>query len=253
MILYPLFMALVNSLKDLAESAYLRVTLPGNFHFENYATVWAKANVPTALLNGLMVAGGSAALCVLLGSMASFVISRRKCRYSSFLYYLFVMGLIFNIAIIPTMRAMQLLRLINTTPGLIIVETATSLAFCVFVYCGFFGGIPHEIDEAAVIDGCRPLAMFFRVVFPLLKPVNATIAIIVFLAVWNDFQLPLYLISSTSKYTLPMTIYIFCGKYASSWNLVFADIILCISPVLIAFFLAQKYIVEGMTTGAVKG
>lgn len=148
---------------------------------------------------------------------------------------------------------MQILQIMNTMHGVILLYVATSLAFCIFIYHGFYATIPRDIDEAAVIDGCSPFRLFFRVIFPLLKPVNTTIVVIVFMSVWNDFQFPLYFLGNMKYWTLPMTIYNFVGKYSSRWNLVFADILMMILPVVILYFTAQKHIVAGLTSGAVKG
>lgn len=252
-VLYPIALAVINSLKTSAEADLLSISLPQSFQFGNYVKVFEEANVLRAFGNGMLITGTAVLFCVLLSSMASYVLSRNRSKINRFLYYLLILGLIFNISMIPTIKIMQTLHLMNTLSGLILLEIATSVSFCIFIYHGFFPSIPTTIDEAAVIDGCNPLQVYFRVVFPLLKPVNATIIVTVFLSVWNEFQLPLYFMSDPKKWTLPMTIYNFCGRYASEWNLVFADVILTIIPVLIVYFLCQKYIIEGMTSGAVKG
>ena len=121
------------------------------------------------------------------------------------------------------------------------------------VFSSYIVGIPRELDEAAVIDGCTGFSLFIRIIMPLLKPVTATTGILNFMWVWNDFQYPMYLLNTSSKYTLPMSIYSFYGTFNRSWNLVCADMVLVSLPVILLYLFAQKYIIAGMTAGAVKG
>ncbi|MNN66497.1 Inner membrane ABC transporter permease protein YcjP [compost metagenome] len=129
----------------------------------------------------------------------------------------------------------------------------TNFFFFVMLYTGFFKSIPRDIDESAVIDGAGPLTLFFKIIFPLLKPVTVTLIIITFMNVWNDFGITIYFLNSPSNYTITLTIYNFLGTYSSQWNLIFANIVVVSVPVVLLYLLLQNYIIDGMTAGSVKG
>ena len=145
----------------------------------------------------------------------------------------------------------------GTKTGLILIYIGFRLPWIMFLCVGFIKGIPREIDEAAIVDGCgggiQTVSMFFRVIFPLLKPIVFTSIIIIAMGAWNEFQMPLYFLSSTKNMTLPVTVYWFYGQYYTSWNLVFADLMLTAAPIVILYLFCQRYIIAGMTAGAVKG
>lgn len=122
-----------------------------------------------------------------------------------------------------------------------------------FLAYGFVETIPREIDEAAVIDGCTPWQLFTRIIAPLLKPIVSTLFVLDFMAVWNDFTMPLYYLNNSAKWPMTLAVYNFFGAFQNSWNLVAADIMLTLLPVLIVFIVGQKYIVGGVSAGSVKG
>ena len=132
------------------------------------------------------------------------------------------------------------------------IFTTYGLPMAVFLYTGFIKTVPRELDEAAFIDGCGPVRLFYQIIFPLLKPVTMTIFILSFIGAWNDVMIPMFF-SNSGKWALPLTVYNFYGGYVKSWNYIFADIIITISPLLLVYIFAQKYVIAGMTAGAVKG
>ena len=148
---------------------------------------------------------------------------------------------------------LQKLELFKTMPGLILVEIAYALSFCVLLFQAFIAGIPKELDEAAIIDGAGPLSLFFRVVFPLLKPIIVTVVVVQSVFVWNDFANPLYFLPGDENATVQLTLYNFQSQYNNSFNLLFMDILLVTIPPLILFMFFQRQIVSGMTAGSVKG
>jgi raffinose/stachyose/melibiose transport system permease protein len=180
------------------------------------------------------------------------VIARRKERVTNACYYLFVLGLIVPIAFIPTYLVLNTLHLLGTYAGLILIFSTYGLPISVFLYAGFIKTIPSQLDEAAILDGCGPIRLFFQMIFPLLKPVTVSLFIFNFVGAWNDVMIPLFF-SNSDKWALPLTVYNFYGTYQQSWNLIFADIIITVFPLLIIYIFGQKYIVSGMTAGAVKG
>ncbi len=148
---------------------------------------------------------------------------------------------------------MQITQLIDTRMGMIILYAAGQLPFSLFLIYGFVSSLPRDLDEAAIIDGANPFQLFFQVVLPLLTPVLATTALLSFLGIWNDFISPLYYLNNSSKWPMPLAVYNFFGQFEQEWNLVSADIVLTIVPVIIVYILGQRFIISGMTSGSVKG
>jgi len=163
------------------------------------------------------------------------------------------MGIAMPINFFTLTKVMQITQLINTQLGIIVLYAATQLPFNTFLIYGFVESLPRELDEAAIVDGAGPLRLFFRVIFPLLTPVLATAALLSFLDVWNNFIFPLYYLNDTSNWPMPLAVYNFFGQFESYWNLVSADIVLTILPVIAVYLLGQRFIVSGMTAGSVKG
>lgn len=248
----PVWMVFVNSIKTTAEANQFGIWLPSTYQLNNYVTIFRESNAFQAFLNGIYIAGIVGVMAVFVSSMASFFIARSNARLSRFSYIYFISGLIIPVAIIPTYFALITMHLNNTYIGLILVFVTYTTPLSIFLYTGFMKTIPKELDEAAIVDGCNGFAMFFKVIFPLLGPVTMTVVVFNFVGVWNDVMTFLYF-ANGDKWTLPMTVYSFFGKYSQNWNLVFADIMFTIIPCLLLFAIGQKYIVSGMTAGAVKG
>ena len=170
-----------------------------------------------------------------------------------FVYLIFLLGLVAPVNYIMTVKVMQVLHIINSYLGAILLYTAQFIPFSMFMYYGFILDMPRNLDEAALIDGCGSMRMFLRVIFPLLKPVSSTVLILNFLNCWNDFIIPLYFINSSSKWGMVMMMYNYFSKFVSSWNLVCAAMLVNVLPILVLYIFGQKYLVEGMTAGAIKG
>ena len=154
---------------------------------------------------------------------------------------------------VPAVLVLQKIHLTNSLVGLVLLYSALVTPFTVFLYYGFIGSIPREIDEAAIIDGCGPLTLFGKVIFPLLKPVTVTVIILNFMSSWNDFVTPFYVINESRKMPLTTMVYSFFGLYQRSWNLVCVIMVMIIVPSIVVYALGQRYIIAGMTAGAVKG
>jgi raffinose/stachyose/melibiose transport system permease protein len=248
----PMWMVVVNSFKTTQEANLFNISLPDAFTLDNYATVFQNAGIVRAFVNGLVQSTGSVVLILLLASLASFAIARSKQTSVRLAYYVFIVGLIVPVAFIPTYLVLNKLYLLNTYAGLILVNATYGLPMSIFLYTGFIKSVPAELDEAGIIDGCRPLTLFYKIIFPLLKPVTMTLVIFNFVGSWNDIQIPLFF-ANGDKWGLPLTVYNFYGSYMQSWNLIFADIVITVFPLLILYIVAQKHIISGMTAGAVKG
>ena len=249
----PLLLILVNSFKDSVSASDMNLALPASPQWSNYSVVVEKGKLGITFLNSMLYSVGSVLLCTLLSSMAAYVMSRNNRRLHKTLYLFIVLGIAMPINFVTLMRVMQFVRLINTRTGIVLLYTATQIPFNVFLIHSFVSKIPEEIDEAATIDGASPLGLFLRVVLPLLKPVLVTVMVLTFLNTWNEFVMPLYFLGSSTKWPMTLAVYNFFGMYFKDWNLVCADIVLTSAPVILVYLLGQKYIVAGMTAGAIKG
>ncbi len=248
----PGWIVLVNSFKPEVEANALSAGLPEKVHLENYINLFGTVNIIRPMLNGLFLGTVTVALSVVFASMAAFVIVRIGSKVTSLVYYIFLGGLVVPGAAIPTYIVLKSFSMLNTYQGLIAVFLAGAMPITVFLYSGFVKSVPTELDEAAVMDGCGRLRLFFQIIFPLLKPVTATVIVFNFINVWNAVDAFLYF-SPAKMWAMPMTVYNFYGLYMHSWNMIFADIVITILPIIIIYAMAQKFIIAGMTAGAVKG
>lgn len=250
--LIPFLLALLNSFKTAPEAQRLKFSLPSEWHFENYLTVIVEGNLGKAAVNGLIYSVISVGLVILLCSVTAFIIVRRDDRTAHIINNCFLLGMIAPGALVPTFLIMKTLGLLGTYPGLILLYISRGIPMAIFLYRGFIVTIPKELDEAAFIDGAGVFQTFFTIIFPILKPITSTVLVFTFMNVWNDFSNQLYYGTQEMR-AMPLSVYNFFGKYSQSWNLVFADVILTMLPVLIVYLIGQRYIISGMTSGAVKG
>ena len=252
--LIPLLLIIINSLKTKQAAAAMDLTPPAfPIPWENFSVVIEKGKLAQSFLNSAAYSVGSVILCIFLATTAAYVMSRNQTRLNRALYMFLVLGITLPINYVALSRVLITLHLNNTRGGIILLYTAMQLPFMTFLIHGFVAKVPTELDEAAVIDGCGPVKLFFLVVLPLLKPAVTTASVLTFLNTWNEFTSPLYFLNNSSKWPMTLSVYNFFGMYFKDWNLVCADILLTSLPVLLVYLFGQKYIVSGMTTGAVKG
>lgn len=249
----PLVLILFNSFKTSQAASDMNLALPTSIQWSNYTTVIEKGKLGITFLNSLLYSCGSVLLCTALSAMASYVLSRNRSRLHRFLYLFMVLGIAMPINFVTLMKVMQATHLMNTRLGIVLLYTATQIPFNIFLIHSFVSKIPQEIDEAAILDGASPMQLFTLVILPLLKPVLVTVMVLTFLNTWNEFVMPLYFLGSSTKWPMTLAVYNFFGMYFKDWNLVCADIVLTCAPVVVVYLLGQKYIVAGMTAGAVKG
>jgi len=248
----PFYLVLVNSFKSKGEAARMNIKLPTEWHFENYLKVIDQGKLVQGFSNSLLYAGLATLIAVLICAMAAFVISRHASRLNKFLYYFMICGLFIPINFVTLSTMLQNLQLNDTRAGVIIVYASSMVPFCIFIIRNFVLSVPVEMDEAAVIDGCGPIRLFFEIIVPMMKPILFTAFILQFMGVWSDFMTPLYLTSTSRMWPMNLAVYNFFGKNMSYWNYVFADIVLTCLPVIIVYLLGQKFIVGGLTSGALK-
>jgi raffinose/stachyose/melibiose transport system permease protein len=250
-VLIPFLIVLFNSMKTAPEARYLNFSLPSEYHFENYSVVVQQANLVSAAINGIIYSVSAVLIIIPLTSLTAYILVRRNDKISKVLSTYSLIGIIAPLALIPTFLVLKVTGLISSYAGLIVMYVVTNMPLAIFLFSGFINNIPRQLDESAMIDGAGLLRTFFRIIFPLLKPIISTVSIFVFMTVWNDFNIQLFF-GTLELRAMPLSVYEFFGKYSQNWNLVFADIVMTIIPVLIVYLAAQKYIVSGLTAGAVK-
>lgn len=253
LIVVPFLIVCVGSLKTTREAALFSLSLPSKWMWSNYARVLSSSHILRGFANSILICSLTVVLDTVSAAMAAFVIQRRATRPLRLVYYLFILGLIVPGAIIPTIRLMMALRLHNTYAGIVLYYTAVELPFSIFLLVGFMKSLPRELDEAVILEGGGPLRLFMAVIMPLLLPALVTVTIVVTSAVWNDFYGPFYLISDSRKWTVILGVFSFISQYQTDWGLVFAFMFLVIFPVLAAYLALQRYIIDGLTAGSLKG
>ncbi len=253
--LSPLILALMNSFKTNGEILTNVLSLPKSISGENYVRSFDKMHYLQSLVNTVILAGGSVSLIILFSALAGWKLCRTKTKLSGFLLSLFIFSMLipFSSIMIPLYKVVMALNIKNSLIGLCFVYAGLGVSMAVFLYHGFVKGIPKELEEAAAIDGCSPLQTFFRIVFPMLKPVTATICITNVLWIWNDFLLPLIVISDNKKYTLLLSTNTLFGQYSSDWSAILSALVIAALPVIVFYALLQKQILKGITDGAMKG
>lgn len=253
LILLPVLIMIFGSFKTSAEVMDFSIKLPEKWMFSNYVLVFEEGGLARSFWNSVLITGVSSIINIVASSAASFILARRETKLANTLYMFFFMGLIAPMSTITTIRIVQALGFYGSITSVILIYASLNTAFSVFLYSGFIKTIPKALDEVAFLEGASVLGVFFRIVTPLILPVNATVAIMVFMSVWNDITIPLYFLTDSSTWTMPLSIYNFYGKYSREWNLIFANLVLTSLPVFILYLFGQKYIVSGLTAGAVKG
>jgi len=253
----PLFLVLMNSFKGRFFIADTPFALPDGktwVGLQNYVSGIAKTGLPLAFGYSLFITVFSVGTIVLFTSMTAWCITRVRSRISSGLYYLLVFSMIvpFQMVMFTMSKVANILHLDNPV-GIIVLYLGFGAGLSVFIFSGFVKGIPIEIEEAATIDGCNPIQTFFLVVFPILRPIYVTVAILNTMWIWNDYLLP-YLVIGRDYKTIPIAVQYLQGGYGSrDIGAMMAMLVLAIIPIVIFYLFLQKYIIEGVVAGAVKG
>lgn len=253
--LFPLLMALMNSFKTNGELLTNVMAWPEKLQFNNYTRTFDKMNYLRSLANTIFLSGLSVTLMILVSALAGWKLCRTKTKLSSLvlMFFIFSMLIPFSSIMIPLYRLALIMDLKNSLIGLSFIYAGLGVSMAIFLYHGFVKSIPIELEEAAAIDGCNALQTFFYVVFPMLKPITVTIAITNILWIWNDFLLPLIIISDSKKYTLLLSTNTLFGQYSSDWTAILSALILAALPVIVFYSFFQKNILKGISDGALKG
>ncbi len=253
--LFPLLMALMNSFKTNQELLINVMSWPTEFNLDNYQRTFEKMHYGRSFVNTVILAALSVSMMILFSALAGWKLCRTKTRLSRFLLKLFVFSMLipFSSIMIPLYKVTLTLNIKNSLIGLSLVYAGLGVSMAIFLYHGFVKSIPIEMEEAAVIDGCSSLQVFYMIIMAMLKPITATICITNVLWVWNDFLLPLIVISDHKKYTLLISTNTLFGQYSSDWTAILSALILAALPVIVFYAIFQKQILKGIADGAVKG
>lgn len=254
--LAPFLISILLSFKTPQETTGNVLGLPQVLHFENFAQAAEQAKIVQSFLNSIVITVGTVALIVLCASTAGYAIGRFYHKRSMKIYEMVLMAsmmLPFQTVMIPIYKMFKSLGMLNTHVGVMIIVAAVNLPFAVMLYTGFVKALPVELEEAAKMEGCTGGKIFWSIIFPLLKPITFTIATLMTLWTWNEFNVSLLVLQKDAVKTIPIQQYVFFGQYSSNYNLAFAAAVLSMIPVVLFFIFAQKYIVKGLVDGAVKG
>ena len=256
LILFPLYITIVTAMKTPAESAQNFFALPHSLYIDNFMKVIEKAHFFTYLKNSVIITGLSLIGEIILVPAFAYAVSRnRKKWYFKVIYLMTVVGLFvpFQVVMLPTVKLFAKLGILNMF-GVILLYLTYTLKKGVFLVVGYLDSIPLELEESAFMDGCTRFQVYRKIVFPLLKPILATLLIVDGLWIWNDFLLPLLILNQEpAKWTLPLFQAQFKNEYAFDFNLAFASFLLSMAPIIIFYIFMQKNIMEGVTKGAIKG
>ncbi|WP_336780076.1 carbohydrate ABC transporter permease [Paenibacillus illinoisensis] len=252
---FPIFFNLMSAFKSNGEIMRNALSLPTSLYLENFKYLLTETEFPRAILNSLILTVVSIVMQILIIPMAGYAIERRNARWTNFVFLYFLAGMMipFQAYMIPLFKELKMLGLYGSLAGPILVYIAGAIGFGCLLYTSFVKGIPKEIEEAAEIDGSSRYSIFWRIVFPLLGPVTASMIILNGLGIWNDFLMPMLVLPSGEPKTMVVEIYRYIGEFSSRWDMIFAGTALSVVPVLIVFVALQRYFVKGISAGATKG
>ena len=254
--IYPVFLMFMNSFKPFGEIVSDPIALPKAPTWENYQYVIDKIKYGKLFMNNVIITVLGIFGIVAFSSLSAYILDRRKNAYTGFIYAVIITPMLipFQTIMITLLKAMSVIHLSGSKIGLGVQYWGFGIPMATFIFFNFMKTIPKEIDESAHIDGATTLQTFVKVIFPLLKPVTVTVIVLDVMWIWNDFLLPLLMVNSTDKTkTLVLASYTFIGQMNTKWQYAMTAMVLTVLPSIIIFVLLQKYIVDGVVAGAVKG
>src|ERR1051326_5148559 len=246
LVVIPLVVLLSVALKSPTDLLNNPLGWPAQLVWSNFADAWNNAALGQAFFNSVLITSITLLGLILCGAMAAYPLARFTGPWSQRIYLYFVAGLIvpLQLGLFPLYKEMHDLQLINTYQGAILLYIAINLPFVIFLYTGFIKTVPRELEEAALLDGAGPMRIFWLIVFPLLRPVTAAVAITSALSTWNDFFIPLIFLQRDGMQTLPLAIYNFVGQFNNNWSLIFASVIISSLPLIVLFLILQRYFIK---------
>ncbi|MEE8738645.1 MAG: carbohydrate ABC transporter permease [Bifidobacterium sp.] len=257
----PLYLLVTNSFKNREELYSNVLSLPHSLSLQYYRIAMQRMNIITAFMNSLIITVVSTILIILLSSMTAWVLARSENRWWAKTIYMILVATMlipFQTLMMPLMQFFARLQqwtgipIIDTRQGLIFMYVGFGAAMSVFLYHGFVKSIPISLEEAGYIDGASRWTVFWRIVFPMLRPITNTVLILNVIWIWNDYLLPSLVLSSDSVKTIPLSTFSFFGQFTIQWNLAMAGLVMTILPVIVFYAFAQRNIIRGIAEGAVK-
>lgn len=253
-ILGPLYMTVMIALKAPTDMGNV-LALPKRIAWENFTEAWRMTEYPKKLANTAFITVVNLIFTIVTNSAVAYAITRNrnKSRFFNLLYYYFISAMFipFNVLMLPLVKQASQFHIDNVA-GITFLYIVFGLPMNTFLYTGYIKSIPEALDEAATIDGASPWQVFLFVMFPMLKPMSATVAILSFMWTWNDFLMPLVLLNDPKQQTLQLAQYVFNTQFSTQYNLAFASYLMALLPVLIFYMLCQKWIISGVIAGSVK-
>ncbi|MCH1626140.1 carbohydrate ABC transporter permease [Ferdinandcohnia quinoae] len=251
--LSPFYLMLVNSFKTKREIFTDTLKLPDVFTWDNYVTAFEELDFLRTFFNSALITILGVIVIIIFSSMAAYALSRRKGKVSGLIFMLFVAAMLipFQSVMIPLVSIFGKLELLNRF-GIIFMYLGFGSSLSIFLYHGSLTAIPKSLDEAATIDGANRFQIFWHIIFPMLKPITVTVAILNIIWIWNDYLLPSLVINQEGMQTIPLKMFYFFGQYTKQWHLALAGLTIAIIPVIIVYFFLQKQIIKGVSEGSVK-
>ncbi|MBP5307938.1 MAG: carbohydrate ABC transporter permease [Clostridia bacterium] len=254
---FPLYLLVTNSFKTIREFYANPLSLPSKLYLDNFKYVLEKQKYFSLLLNNVIIVFGSIALLVLFGAMAGYVLGRSRGRVMRILYSYVVLGITLPTytMLLPQLKLIVVMGLKNTYIGIILYYVASGMPMAIFLFNGFFSTAPKDLEEAAKLDGCSLYRAFFQIFFPLSVATIATLVLIQSISIWNDTTMPVLLLQA-KKRTLMPTLQNFYGRMmgqGTRWERIYADAVLCMLPMIVLFFASNRFLIQGVSEGALKG
>ncbi len=263
--LFPIFLVVINAGKDTFAITANPLSLPEDWFqvFRNMGIIWLDPNLRygSSFFSSILITVFSLFVIVLVAGQAAWVLVRTKTKTSQIIFFTFVAAMVipFQIVMLPLVSWFRIIdkvtgiQLLRTYPGMILSYVGFGLSLSLFMFHGFIKGIPYELEEAATIDGCAKWQIFYRIIFPLLKPITATVLVLNGIWIWNDYLLPLLILGKGNKIqTVPLAVANYAGAYVKQWDLILTAVLLAMIPVIILFLFLQRYIIKGMVAGSIK-
>ncbi len=251
--LFPFFIILLNALKNKADIIQYPLAITKDLSFSNYIEAFNEMNYLTSIMNSLLITVSSVIVLIVFTSMLAYYLVRHKTVMTKIIFIVLIASMIipFQALMIPFVTIYGKLGMLNSRLSLICFYLGFGVSLSTFLFHGFIKTIPTAIDESAMMDGASQFRLFWSIIFPMLKPIASTVAILNVLWIWNDFLLPSLVLFQEAR-TLPLSTFAFFGKYTSQYGLAMAGLVLSIVPVVIFYLIMQKYIISGVTQGSLK-
>ena len=253
-ILFPLYITIVIAFKQPSDMVGNIFSLPKVWSFSNFSQAIEMTNFSHTIFNSLVITAGAVILTIITNSLVAYVIARNmNKKFYKFIYFYFVSAMFvpFSMLMLPLVKQVSSFNLDNKL-GMMILYMIFGISMNTLLYVGYLKNIPLELEEAAYVDGAKEWTVFWKIIFPLLKPMHATVGIMTALWAWNDVMLPLVILSDPNAATLPLAQFIFQSKFGTNYNIAFASYLLALLPLLVFYLFAQKWIINGVTKGAIK-